>query len=444
MDNKSIQELREKKALLEKEVVYLRNLVGLNKKDAGNRQFAETLKAYQQREKEITELLNATHSILKTEEFAITAKQIFDACARSIGARAGYVALLSDDGEENELLFLEDGGMACTVNPDLPMPVRGLRAEAYKTGKVVYNNSFMKSEWVKFMPEGHMALPNVLFSPLNIDGKTVGIIGMACKEKDFDENDARIAKAFGEYAAIALQNSRTLQELKNINSEKDRFFSIISHDLKSPFNALVGFTEVLIDEIKNGNLDNAAEYANIVRNSADQGLNLLNNLLEWSRSQLGRIEFNPEYTNVKDTVLNTVDLFKPQALKKEIEISLVIPEGIKVYADIDMLNTIIRNLVTNAIKFTDQGGKIEVSAVEKEGVVEFSISDNGVGIHPEKIDRLFKVEESFSTEGTHMEKGTGLGLILCRDFVEKHGGNIGVESKKGEGSRFWFTIPRDK
>ncbi|APH39471.1 PAS domain S-box protein [Methanohalophilus halophilus] len=184
-----------------------------NQKDTESA-LSEALTNSQQREKEITELLNSTTAILEIDDFEVVARHIFDACARVIGAKAGYVALLSDTGEENELLFLEDGGMPCSVDPDLPMPVRGLRAEAYETGEVVYENDFMASEWVKYMPEGHMVLPNVLFSPLNVEGKTVGILGFAYKDGDFTEHDAWLAKTFGEYAAIALRNSHNFELLE--------------------------------------------------------------------------------------------------------------------------------------------------------------------------------------------------------------------------------------
>ncbi len=185
-----------------------------NQNKSGHFQISEIREEYQTREKEISALLLATEKILKSEKFNVIAKHVFDSCANLIGAKSGYVALLSDDGAENELLFLEDGGMPCNVNPELPMPIRGLRETAYRTGKVVYDNDFMKSEWVKFMPKGHMDLKNVLFSPLNIDNKTVGIMGFACKDEDFTENDAKIATAFGNYAAIALQNSKILEKMR--------------------------------------------------------------------------------------------------------------------------------------------------------------------------------------------------------------------------------------
>lgn len=162
---------------------------------------------------ELESLLSATKAVLKIEDFKTAARRIFDEACKMTGAKSGYVALLSEDGAENEVLFLEAGGMECTVDPNLPMPIRGLRADAYTHNKVVWDNDFMNSEWVKFMPAGHVNLRNVMFSPLVIEGKTVGIMGIANKDGDFTERDASLAEAYGHFAAIALQNSRNRDEL---------------------------------------------------------------------------------------------------------------------------------------------------------------------------------------------------------------------------------------
>ena len=172
------------------------------------------------KEKELQEFMMSSKAILEHKGFAESARAIFDHCRNVTGATSGYVALLSDSGEENELLFLEAGGLPCSVNSELPMPIRGLRAEAYKSNKAVYHNDFMNSAWVRFMPKGHVVLKNVLFAPLVLDGKTVGIIGLANKASDFDDNDATMAEGFGQLAAVALQNSRNLEE--RINAEKRR------------------------------------------------------------------------------------------------------------------------------------------------------------------------------------------------------------------------------
>jgi len=174
------------------------------------------------RENEISGLLQVARAVLEQTDFDTTARKAFDTCSQLIGSTSGYVALLSENGEENEVLFLEAGGMPCTVDPELPMPIRGLRETAYQTNTTVYDNDFMNSEWVQFMPEGHARLENVMFAPLVLKEKTVGIMGLANKNKGFTDDDARIASGFGELAAVALQNSRSLDkrnkaEKKNIH-----------------------------------------------------------------------------------------------------------------------------------------------------------------------------------------------------------------------------------
>jgi len=184
----------------------------------------QTLEQIQQRQLEVSALLDASRAVLQHREFKDAAWSIFDSCKELVGAKAGYVALLSEDGEENELLFLESGGLPCTVDPELPMPIRGLRARAYKTGTTVYDNDFSTSKWMKFMPEGHVLLDNVLFAPLMIEGRALGLLGLANKQGGFTEQDARMATAFGELAAIALQNSRALESLEH---SEERFRSVV-------------------------------------------------------------------------------------------------------------------------------------------------------------------------------------------------------------------------
>jgi len=211
-----------------------RDDVPVNLKEAIKRKITEykrteeelhtALKETQQHEAEVLAMLEASRAILEYHKFADSARSIFDSCKNLIEATAGYVALLSEDGTENELLFLESGRLPCTVDPSLPMPIRGLRAEAYATGKAVYNNDFSNSEWMKYMPEGHVRLENVIFAPLIIEEKAVGLLGLANKQGGFTEKDAMIASMFGELAAIALHNSGTLESLES--SEK-RFRSVV-------------------------------------------------------------------------------------------------------------------------------------------------------------------------------------------------------------------------
>jgi transcriptional regulator with GAF, ATPase, and Fis domain len=165
-------------------------------------------------EDKLRALMGGARAILEKECFNESARAIFDYCCQITGATSGYVALLSPEGNENEVLFLEAGGLPCTVDPELPMPIRGVREIAYRTQKSAYNNNFMESKWAKFLPKGHVDMQNVLFAPLNLEGKTVGIIGLANKPSDFTEDDAEIAASFGELAAIALLKSRQMDQLE--------------------------------------------------------------------------------------------------------------------------------------------------------------------------------------------------------------------------------------
>jgi hypothetical protein len=184
------------------------------------RQSQKAIQYMKEKEVEIHALLAAARSILEQKDFKTTARHIFDSCSQTIGSVSGYIALLSDDGLENEVLFLEDGGLPCTIDPDLSMPIRGLRQQAYQFGEVVYDNAFMDSQWTGYLPDGHVALNNVMFAPLIIDGKVVGVMGLANKPSDFTENDIRIVKGFGELAAIALKNAR-LQDKRDL-AEKEK------------------------------------------------------------------------------------------------------------------------------------------------------------------------------------------------------------------------------
>jgi PAS domain S-box-containing protein len=191
----------------------------LNKPKKMERELALALNESQRREAEISALLKASRAVLQNREFPESARAIFDACKELTGAVAGYVALLSDDGKENIVLFLDSGGLPCTVDPSLPMPIRGLRAEAYNSGEVAIENDFPKSEWQKFSPEGHVQLYNVMFAPLKIEQRTVGVIGLANKEGGFTKRDAEMAMAFGELASVALANSQMFEMLEENEKE---------------------------------------------------------------------------------------------------------------------------------------------------------------------------------------------------------------------------------
>lgn len=179
----------------------------------------DALNESSQRQKEISALLEGANSTLQYREFKDAARAIYDSCKAITGATAGYVALLSKDGTDNELVFLDSGGLPCSVDPLLSMPTRGLRGEVYRTGRALYDNNFTDSEWKKYMPEGHVSLSNVLFAPLKVEGTVIGLLGLANKPEGFNDKDVRMAGAFGELAAVSLINSRTLQSLEDAEAE---------------------------------------------------------------------------------------------------------------------------------------------------------------------------------------------------------------------------------
>jgi PAS domain S-box-containing protein len=219
---------RTKEQLIEELQILRKQAVELKRAGAGHKRMEkalnDALKESRRRYAEILALLEGTRAVSKYREFKDTARTLFDSCKNLIGATAGYVALLTKDGTENEVLFLDSGGGGCTVDPALPMPIRGLRGEAYHTGSAVYHNDFSKSEWAKYMPEGHASLDNVLFAPLVIEGKAVGLLGLANKPGGFNKDDVRVASAFGELTAIALYNSRVLESLEE---SRERFRSVV-------------------------------------------------------------------------------------------------------------------------------------------------------------------------------------------------------------------------
>jgi len=234
------------------------------------------------------------------------------------------------------------------------------------------------------------------------------------------------------------------QQLQKLNAEKDKFFSIIAHDLKSPFNAIMGFSELLVERIGEKDYRDVGKYADIILQSSQRAVDLLMNLMEWSRSQTGRMKFSPDEYDLQSIIDDIALLLYETAQQKSITISTVLPDNLTVFADNEMLNTVIRNLISNAIKFTMPGGRIIIAAEEKKHELTVSVSDTGVGIPKEAMKKIFSIQENYTTTGTQNEKGTGLGLILCKEFVEKHGGKIWVESKKEKGTVFTFSLPRGR
>nr|WP_242610508.1 HAMP domain-containing sensor histidine kinase [Ancylomarina subtilis] len=231
--------------------------------------------------------------------------------------------------------------------------------------------------------------------------------------------------------------------MRALNSTKDKFFSIIAHDLRNPFNALITLSSFLVDAIDSNDKEEAKELASIIETSSKQGFELLVNLLEWSRTQTGAIKYNPNLINLNRELKNPIQIIESIAESKQIRFKHDINKNITAFADPNMIRTIVRNLLSNAVKFTPRVGIISIEANENETEIVIKIRDNGVGMSQEIIDDLFTIDVNTSAQGTEGETGTGLGLILCFEFVKKHKGRIWVESEKGKGSCFSFSIPKE-
>ncbi len=235
------------------------------------------------------------------------------------------------------------------------------------------------------------------------------------------------------------------EELAQLNANKDKFFSIVSHDLRGPFVPLLGWSEMLYSTVNEASPE-VKEISQRIYRSAKNVSTLLENLLQWSRMQMGGIEYEPFRVSLNAVVHNNIDLLAEYAESKCISLQSKLPENIFVYADKNMLNSVLRNLITNAIKFTPKKGMVTISVKVDNSSAEFVkilVADTGVGISQKNLNKLFNIEVDHTTKGTAKEEGTGLGLIICREMVEKHGGQILLESKVGQGTSVKFTIPLD-
>jgi len=270
-----------------------------------------------------------------------------------------------------------------------------------------------------------LALAILSFSQFRLKKRTNGLL----KSKNDQLRDANKKLKVSEY------------NLKELNATKDKFFSIIAHDLKNPFQSLLGFSETLYDEIDELSKNDINEYTKLIYESSQNLFNLLGNLLQWSKSQLGSIIISPKPINIYDSIDDVLSLLGISAQKKNIKIESSIVKDTIVFADKHVVSTVLRNLISNALKFTNKGGEIKISSVTSNNKITISVKDNGNGISEKNLEKLFRIDQGYSTKGTENESGTGLGLILCKDLISRSNGEILVESTLGRGSNFQFTLP---
>ena len=409
----------------------------------------DTLEASHRRQAEVSALLNASKAVLKHREFAKSSQLIFESCKELLGATAGYVALLSKDGKENEVLFLNSGGLPCTVNPSLPMPIRGLRAQAYAKGKVVYDNDFSKSEWAKLMPTGHVTLANVLFAPLIIENKTVGIIGLANKPGGFTERDAEMALAFGEISSVALINSQVLETLEAIIEERtqklkasERLATIgetagmVGHDIRNPLQAIMGEIYLAKDELttvpESGTKQSLRETLAMIEEQIGYINKIVTDLQDFAKPLLPCME----ETNLQTILQSTLPMIN---IPETVEVSLVLQEELPNFkSDTGYIKRVITNLISNAVQAMPKGGKLTVKTHRENGSAVLIVEDTGVGIPENAKSKLF--QPLFTTKS----KGQGFGLAVCKRLVDAMGGTITFESEEGKGTKFTVKLPMNR
>jgi PAS domain S-box-containing protein len=240
-------------------------------------------------------------------------------------------------------------------------------------------------------------------------------------------------------AEEALKNSEN--QLRELNAAKDKLFSIIAHDLRNPFTAIMGYCNILSARVKENNYEDIIKYARIIQDSSQKSLRLLTNIMEWARSQYYGMTLNLQTLNVVEIIRAVANLLSDSAKQKKIDFDFEMPPQLQWCVDKHLISSVLSNLLTNAVKFSQPGGRIVISAGQEENYLVVSVKDDGIGIKKEDLNKLFRIEEYIQIPDDQYERGTGLGLILCKEFIDKHGGKIWVESEEGRGSTFYFSLP---
>ncbi|RPH32197.1 MAG: response regulator [Bacteroidales bacterium] len=403
--------------------------------------------------KEVQSLLLGAKAVLDFENFDITARKLFTICKELIGASAGYVALLTPDGTENHILSLTPNDSISTKPPEFPLPIRGLRAKAYETGKPIFENDFSNSEWFKRMPPGHIPLKNVLFAPLIINKKAVGLFGLSNKKNDFTDEDMKLAAAFGELASLALHNTRTLEELicqkdKAEESEmlKSVFLANMSHEIRTPLNAILGFSDFLGEPSLT--VEKRNKFIDIINSSGQQLLHIINDIIDISKLESKQLTLSNQECNITVLLTEIVEVFKrSEALmnKPEIKLILSLPHqqsDTLIITDKFRLQQVLNNLISNAIKYTNKGFvEVGYKLVTKYNAsyIEFFVNDSGIGIPNDKHKIIF--ERFRQVEENGYREGTGLGLSISKGIINLLGGEIWFNSTVNKGTSFFFTLP---
>jgi PAS domain S-box-containing protein len=394
-------------------------------------------------------LFKITKTAFTAPDISSMFKNIHDVVEMLMPAKNFYIALY----DEKDDLFSFPYYIDRHNKPrETSKPIKGMTEYVFREGKATLID---RKRFKKLLDAGELEIigsPPLIWLgvPLKLAGKTIGVMAVQDYENPlcYGESEMQLFAFIAEQIAQVIERkkntdeiSRYAEELKQLNATKDKFFSIIAHDLKNPFITIMGFSDLICSDYYELTDEERIFYIKEMKQSADLSYNLLQNLLQWSRSQTGRIEYNPEKIELAKITRGICNLFKKTAEIKHIHLQNKIEQSVYVTADAEMLNTVLRNLVSNSIKFSNAGGVICIEASTLDNYMEICVSDCGVGMDQKTINSLFRLDVTQSTPGTKKETGTGLGLILCKEFIEKHMGTIHVESEIGKGSKFIFTLP---
>ncbi|KAF0128410.1 MAG: NarL family signal transduction histidine kinase [Bacteroidetes bacterium] len=334
-----------------------------------------------------------------------------------------------------------DGSKILDVNEKLLQTLGYSYEEMVETPSIIrYNNLEQRKELIELLQKTE-SVANFEVEILKKNHSVITVLMSVTSYPDEGILEGSFIDITGrKLAEEALQKSEA--ELRELNATKDKFFSIIAHDLRSPFNSFLNFTQIMAEDLPTLTMTQIQEIAVTMSKSATNLYRLLENLLQWSQIQQGGIPFNPKEVQLGLIVNESLEMIQTAGQSKEIELITAIPDGLNVFADTNLLQTVVRNLVSNAVKYTPKGGKVTVVArASDEKNVEISIHDTGIGMSKAMIENLFRIDIPTGRKGTEGEPSTGLGLILCKEFIEKQGGKIWVESEENKGSAFYFSLP---
>jgi PAS domain S-box-containing protein len=403
------------------------------------------------------ELFNSRLKLLEASEIIsideLLVKTI-DEAEKLTSSEVGFFHFIDENTESLDLKQWSTNTMneMCSAKPyekHYPMEKAGVWADCVRQNKVIIHNDFPSVPGKKGYPEGHAEIKRELTIPIIRGGRAVAILGVGNKKTDYNEYDVSSASQLADLAWDITQKKisedflrHSENNLRKLNDEKDKFFSIIAHDLRSPFTAFIGLTETIAENINSMTLVQIRDYMNRINNSAVNLFGLLNNLLEWSLNQRGLSNFEPKVYDLKKVIEESYEPLAESVKRKDINVSFNLPDDIAVKIDKSMFETIMRNLISNAAKFNNRGGNLNISAGNgKDGNVKIYIEDTGIGMDNDLLGKIFNISEKTKRPGTDGEPSSGLGLPLCKEYVEKHGGTINIESEQDKGTTICVTLP---